>query len=376
MARRRRPAPAPPAGSDYGVSNASRDQLATAPGDEAVAVLVEDAFDETVGSNDQVLPAGTPSWAATVWPLVVRRAEVFAAWCLVAGEALWMRTRRDLRAAGNWASDAFTVVTAWTVATSVTLGLRTRQTWGVLRERHRQRSASRAASRSAQRSIVSEHWDDDGPSGADEAAYRGDPPPVTLREAALSAWGAQRSRRAAREAEAQRRRTARDANALRRLVAARLGLKITPSSGVVDVDGLRLGVIRGAQANDYTLVLLSTCPACGAPVASADLRGLADLGAAVDAINVRHNLCQECRTAVDPSVNADPEQLVATLREMLGSEALRKVTPLTAATHRTNGSTPRPSQSSTPGSGHAPINGQRDRGSGRIDRNPPQRADR
>jgi len=375
MTRRRSPDPAPPKGRPDRATDAPLERLDVGLDDEAVAVLVEDAFDEPLVPDDGVAPITSPGWTATIRPMVARWVEIFVAWCLVSGAELRTRFLRWQRVAGLWAADALTIVGAWVVATSVTLGIRARRWWRVGREYARQRRAAHAVSGQARRTAP------DAPLGVDQLRRPAETPRAvtspadTLRDAALRAWGAQRDQQVAQQAQVQRRRTARDANALRRLAAARLGLQITPAAGVVDVDGLRLGVIRGEQVNDYVLVLLSTCPACGAPVASADLRGLADLGAAVDAVNARRNLCQECRTAAEAAVSADPEQLVAALREVLGGDGLRTLTTVTAPPHRPNGSTPRAAQGRVESNGHAPVDGRRDRGAGRTGRTLHERPD-
>ncbi|HET9014640.1 MAG TPA: hypothetical protein VFN57_03535 [Thermomicrobiaceae bacterium] len=353
MTRQRRSAPTTTTGRDDRAADISLEHLDVGPGDEAVAILAEDAFEDPERARMGLLPDHTDEWAAEARARTELVVRMIAAWCVVASEHAARRSRRWRRKAGLWLNDALTVAVAWVTATAVAIVLRLQGAWGDARSRARERQVARAMARHSAAEIRATRpipSNDEGRLNADPEIGQ-----TTLREAALNAWGEQRGQQEARLAHEQQRRAAQDADALRRLTAQRLGVKITPSSGMVEIDGLRLGVVRGNRVGDYALVLLTACAGCGASVASGDLRDLADLGAAVDAVNERVNLCEECRRTPQGVSNAEPGSTVTTLRRGIDHDGRGAV----SATYRGNGTTGRVGHDVVPGNGHVPIDGGR-----------------
>lgn len=159
-------------------------------------------------------------------------------------------------------------------------------------------------------------------------------PPPTLRAVAVDAWRAEEARQIADRIEWDRHRAAREAAALRSLLAERLGLQANPGGGRAAIDDLTFAVRWNAAAQSYDLVLMSTCPSCGAPVTSGDITCLADLGRIIEDIGNTRHVCDECRTSSRPEESSTEERLARVLRELLAEERAKaaEAAPMQAGT--------------------------------------------
>ncbi|MBX5446037.1 hypothetical protein [Sphaerobacter sp.] len=131
---------------------------------------------------------------------------------------------------------------------------------------------------------------------APEAPARLPPPELRLREIAVDAFRARQLRESLHRDEEQRRERLRAAVALRQLLARRLGIQVEPVSGRIEVDGVCFAALRDPESGAFDLVVLGSCPGCGAPVASAGIHDLADLGQALEDMQLQRNHCDECRS--------------------------------------------------------------------------------
>ncbi|ACZ40002.1 hypothetical protein [Sphaerobacter thermophilus] len=133
-------------------------------------------------------------------------------------------------------------------------------------------------------------------SNAPAAPARLPPPELRLREIAVDAFRARQLREDLHRNEEQRRERMRAAVALRQLLARRLGVQVEPVSGQIEVDGVRFAALRDSESGAFDLVVLGSCPGCGAPVASSGIHDLADLGQALEEMQLQRNHCDECRS--------------------------------------------------------------------------------
>lgn len=132
------------------------------------------------------------------------------------------------------------------------------------------------------------------------------PPELHLREIAVDAFRARQLRESLHRNEEQRRERARAAVALRQLLARRLGIQVEPVSGHVEVDGVRFAALRDLESGAFDLVVIGSCPGCGAPVASGGIHDLADLGQVLEEMQLQRNHCDECRSRLPDETPAVP----------------------------------------------------------------------